>query len=105
MVRDEEIKKLSDKVGQEIGSGYPADGITRAYVKGYFNEHKEFPYFVRRTWKTTEDIIAEVTNGMPAKSETTTEQTEEKPVEEPKIIEEAPITTPVKSKRRSAKRE
>jgi ribonuclease HII len=45
-------------VGQDIGSGYPADPISRAYVKGYYGEHKEFPYFVRRSWKTTDDIIA-----------------------------------------------
>ncbi|MHA1733324.1 MAG: ribonuclease HII [Promethearchaeota archaeon] len=54
-LRDREIEKLAREVG-EVGSGYPSDPKTKAFLDSYFREHGSFPDWVRRSWKTCENI-------------------------------------------------
>ena len=56
--RDLEIKKIEEKVGKPIGSGYPSDEATRAFLLQYYKKHKSFPEWVRKSWKTIELIKA-----------------------------------------------
>lgn len=48
--RDREIEKLRERFG-EIGSGYPADEVTKKFLLG-MKERGEIPEFVRRSWNT-----------------------------------------------------
>ena len=59
VTRDREIERLKEKYG-EIGSGYPSDPRTRAFLENYYREHGAFPPIVRRGWKTLKKIEAKV---------------------------------------------
>ncbi|WP_457752529.1 ribonuclease HII [Thermococcus sp.] len=55
VTRDRAIEKLKDEYG-EIGSGYPSDPRTRAFLEEYYRQHGEFPPIVRWSWKTLRKI-------------------------------------------------
>ncbi|WP_297093035.1 ribonuclease HII [Thermococcus sp.] len=55
VTRDRAIDGLKEQYG-EIGSGYPSDPRTRAFLESYYREHGEFPPIVRRSWKTLRKI-------------------------------------------------
>jgi len=48
--RDREIENLKQRHGN-FGSGYPADEITKKYIKEMV-KNGDFPHFVRRSWNT-----------------------------------------------------
>lgn len=58
--RDDEIAKLSEKIGENIGSGYPADPITKKFLNNYYRKHKKFPPCVRESWDTAKKIKKEL---------------------------------------------
>jgi ribonuclease HII len=51
VTRDRAIRSLSKKYG-EIGSGYPSDPVTIAFLSAYIDEHKQPPPIARMSWKT-----------------------------------------------------
>lgn len=53
--RDEEIERISEKLGIEIGSGYPSDKMTTDAIRGNLKNEK-FTKFIRQRWKTLELI-------------------------------------------------
>ncbi|MDE1849847.1 MAG: ribonuclease HII [Candidatus Micrarchaeota archaeon] len=53
--RDEEIDRIKDRLGIDIGSGYPSDGKTVDALKMYLRDRTVTPY-IRERWKTI-DII------------------------------------------------
>jgi len=55
VTRDNEIKKLEQKYGM-IGSGYPADPITKEFLKRNFNKH---PEIFRHSWSTFKSVKKE----------------------------------------------
>ena len=57
--RDDAIEKISNKIGEEIGSGYPADPITREFLRRYYAKNKKFPAYVRESWDTVNKIKKE----------------------------------------------
>ncbi len=52
--RDKAIEKLENEYKVKIGSGYPSDPNTVAFLR----ESKEFP-FIRKTWETYKNIVKE----------------------------------------------
>ena len=60
VTRDRAIERLKEEYG-EIGSGYPSDPRTRAFLEEYYRQHGEFPPIVRRGWKTLKKIEAKIT--------------------------------------------
>lgn len=58
--RELHVENLNNNVSQNIGSGYPSDSTTRAFLKQYFKQNKEFPEFTRLSWNTCENVRAEV---------------------------------------------
>jgi len=60
-VRDSNIveieKKLRKKLDIPIGSGYPADPVTKNFLKTWFKTYNNLPNQVRHSWKTAENII------------------------------------------------
>ncbi len=55
VTRDRAIEGLKEEYG-EIGSGYPSDPRTRAFLEEYYRQYGEFPSIVRRSWKTLKKI-------------------------------------------------
>jgi ribonuclease HII len=51
VTRDEGIKRLSRTYGP-MGSGYPSDPATREFLSRWLREHRSYPPFARRSWKT-----------------------------------------------------
>lgn len=56
--RDSAIAVLCEEHG-DIGSGYPSDSTTRAFLTDYVSEHGELPDCARASWKTAKDAIAD----------------------------------------------
>jgi len=60
--REEEIAKLKQKFGVDFGSGYPADPVTKEFLK---NNVKD-PYYkelIRFSWATTKKLISDEGQG------------------------------------------
>jgi len=57
--RDEIIEKIKAKYG-DFGSGYPQDPKTLNFLKEWRRKNKEFPFFVRKSWKTVKKIEIEL---------------------------------------------
>ncbi|NJE02919.1 ribonuclease HII [Thermococcus sp. MV11] len=66
VTRDRAIEKLKEEYG-EVGSGYPSDPRTRAFLENYYREHGTFPPIVRRSWKTLKKIEEKLRVEMEAK--------------------------------------
>jgi len=47
VTRDREIQKIQAKIKEPIGSGYPADPITQAFLK---KNYKKYPELFRKSW-------------------------------------------------------
>jgi len=43
----------------DLGSGYPGDRATRAFLESYVAEHAAVPPFARSSWATCEDLLAD----------------------------------------------
>jgi ribonuclease HII len=56
VTRDRAIAALSKKYG-EIGSGYPSDPVTIAFLSAYIDEHKTPPPIARKSWKTVTTMV------------------------------------------------
>jgi ribonuclease HII len=54
--RDRDIERLKQEYG-DIGSGYPSDPKTVAFLEDWFKENRSFPPFVRKSWKTLNRIV------------------------------------------------
>ncbi|MCK5024386.1 MAG: ribonuclease HII [Thermoplasmata archaeon] len=58
--RDAIIKEFQEELGMEIGSGYPSDPKTIGFMKDWYTEHGEMPPHTRKSWKTVNRIINEL---------------------------------------------
>ncbi|MFC1741328.1 ribonuclease HII [Nanoarchaeota archaeon] len=56
VTRDKAIEDIKKEVGQDIGSGYPADPVTKAFIA---DNYKKYPKIFRKTWKTYKNLVAE----------------------------------------------
>lgn len=50
--RDASIEALQQLYGEDIGSGYPTDPVTKTFLSNFLKEHKKLPKIVRETWST-----------------------------------------------------
>ncbi len=55
--RDRAIRSLAEELGEEIGSGYPSDPTTVAFVRRTVRSGAPAPPWLRTTWKTTRRVI------------------------------------------------
>lgn len=56
VTRDKEIEKIQKNIKEDIGSGYPADPITKEFLKNNWNKH---PEIFRHSWSTYREISGE----------------------------------------------
>jgi len=61
--RDEIVRKiavdLEKKLNLPLGSGYPADSITKKFLKIWVETYGELPPHVRHSWKTAQKLMKE----------------------------------------------
>jgi len=61
--RDENVKNIANnlekKIDVPLGSGYPADPITKNFLKTWVETYGELPPHVRHSWKTAKRLINE----------------------------------------------
>ena len=58
VTRDKEIAKFAKKYGK-IGSGYPSDPETVAYLTSYIDKYRVPPPIARKSWKTVSALLAQ----------------------------------------------
>ncbi len=56
VLRDRAVRDLAEEFG-EIGSGYPSDPATCAYLEGYIAAHGSPPACARTSWKTVTTLM------------------------------------------------
>ena len=56
--RDSRINARNEEYDGDIGSGYPSDPTTRAFLADYVDRHGELPACARASWATCEDVLA-----------------------------------------------
>jgi ribonuclease HII len=54
--RDRRVEALADEYG-DVGSGYPSDPRTRAFLREYVRDHGSLPDCARASWKTCDDVL------------------------------------------------
>ena len=55
--RDAHVATLAQSYG-DVGSGYPSDPTTRAFLRSYVETHGDLPACARRSWSTCDDVLA-----------------------------------------------
>lgn len=55
--RESHVAELAETYGA-VGSGYPSDPTTRAFLATYVEEHGALPGCARRSWQTAQDVLA-----------------------------------------------
>ncbi|PIN87058.1 ribonuclease HII [Candidatus Woesearchaeota archaeon CG10_big_fil_rev_8_21_14_0_10_44_13] len=53
VTRDREIEKIHKKIGEDFGSGYPADPTTRKFLE---ENWKKFPEIFRKSWASYKEF-------------------------------------------------
>ena len=56
--RDEEVRLIKEELGEEIGSGYPSDRVTIAFIESWIKRHGELPPHTRKAWKTSKRLLS-----------------------------------------------
>jgi len=59
VIRDREIELIAERFGP-VGSGYPSDPETIAYLSSYIREHRSPPPIARKSWKTIKFLMADL---------------------------------------------
>ena len=54
VTRDQEIEAIKKKIGHNIGSGYPADPITHAFVE---KNYQKYPDIFRKSWASYKTLV------------------------------------------------
>lgn len=57
VVRDREVAALAEEVGADVGSGYPSDPATRAFLEDWVEDRGELPPGTRTSWSTAEELV------------------------------------------------
>lgn len=55
--RERHVEQLHERYG-DVGSGYPADPATRAFLAAHVRSEGSLPACARRCWRTSRDLLA-----------------------------------------------
>jgi len=50
---------LEKKINLPLGSGYPADPITKKFIRAWLNKYEKLPPYTRHSWKTAQNFLRE----------------------------------------------
>lgn len=51
--RDAAMERIGREIGENVGSGYPNDPVTRVFIERYLRMHGRLPPHTRRSWETS----------------------------------------------------
>ena len=54
VTRDREIQKIKAEIGQDLGSGYPSDPTTKAFLEQNYRAH---PDIFRKSWQSYKNVV------------------------------------------------
>ncbi|GGN06902.1 ribonuclease HII [Halarchaeum nitratireducens] len=57
VARDDHVAALAEEYG-DVGSGYPGDERTMAFLREHVSEHGTLPDPARESWRTCDDVLA-----------------------------------------------
>lgn len=57
--RDREVRTIEAAIGRPIGSGYPSDPVTIAFLEGWIREKGTLPPHTRASWDTARRLLSE----------------------------------------------
>lgn len=60
--RDAEMRKIEESIGEPVGSGYPSDPVTIAFLEKWIKEKGALPPHTRASWDTARRLLAESRN-------------------------------------------
>lgn len=55
--RDAHVEALAAEYDADVGSGYPSDARTRAFLESYLETTGELPACARASWQTSKDLL------------------------------------------------
>lgn len=55
--RDLRMREISNQLEKDVGSGYPHDKVTIAFMEQYLDDNGDLPPHTRRSWDTSKSII------------------------------------------------
>jgi ribonuclease HII len=58
--RDSEVKRISQELHENIGSGYPADPVTIAFLEKWIKDKGDFPPYTRKSWNTAKRLMKDI---------------------------------------------
>jgi ribonuclease HII len=63
VTRDEDVRRIAQelepKLNLSLGSGYPADPVTKKFLETWVSRFGSLPPHVRRSWETCQKLISE----------------------------------------------
>lgn len=60
--RDASVREIELELNSEIGSGYPADPITRKFLEKWIKDKGDLPPHTRRSWNTAIKMMRDIKN-------------------------------------------
>lgn len=58
VTRDRAIEEIQREFGEPVGSGYPSDPVTVAFVENWIKEHDVPPKHARRSWESVRKMVS-----------------------------------------------
>jgi ribonuclease HII len=58
--RDAEIERIGQELCANIGSGYPADPVTIAFLEKWIKDKRDFPPYTRKSWNTAKRLMKDI---------------------------------------------
>ncbi len=55
--RDKKVKEISERLGEDVGSGYPSDAKTREFLRKWISEKESLPPHTRESWETCRELM------------------------------------------------
>jgi ribonuclease HII len=56
--REEEVRRISEELGEDVGSGYPSDPTTVEFMQRWISENGDLPPNTRRSWETARKMLS-----------------------------------------------
>jgi len=60
--RDRKVEEISEKLGNDVGSGYPSDSKTREFLREWICEEECLPPYTRESWETCRELMNKFLN-------------------------------------------
>ncbi|HOQ25774.1 MAG TPA: ribonuclease HII [Methanomassiliicoccaceae archaeon] len=58
VVRDRTIRSIEEELGEPVGSGYPTDPVTMAFLERWTKRNGDLPPHTRRSWTTARKMYS-----------------------------------------------